>query len=408
MEGSETPNTYALAHRALSSKRSLRRKSIHWWFNVQTWFMNTILWMFVALSTRCRRTQRIRYIIDNYSKREGFFKRLVHGPEANCISQLRMSRVAFLKLCDMLVTNGGLKPTKHMIVEEQVAIFLLVLSHHRKNRTLITEFQRSGRTISTCVAKVLHAVLQLHSILFAKPKAITMDCNDDRWGIFQNCVGALDGTYIDVHVSPKDHNRFRSRKGDIATNVLGVCNPQMQFIYVFPGWEGSAADGRVLRDALTRRFRVPQGCYYLVDGGYANCEGFLAPYRGQRYHLSEWQNNNNPHNVHEYFNMKHSQARNVIERGFGLLKNRWAILRSASWYPIRMSCRIIVACALLHNFIRREHDIDPMEDEEIEEDEDDDEEDEEENFGGVDLCPTEAWTAFREDLAPEMYNAWMA
>ncbi|CAA0810629.1 Unknown protein [Striga hermonthica] len=27
----------------------------------------------------------------------------------------------------------------------------------------------------------------------------------------------------------------------------------MQFIYVLPGWEGSAADGRVLRDAITRR-----------------------------------------------------------------------------------------------------------------------------------------------------------
>lgn len=26
----------------------------------------------------------------------------------------------------------------------------------------------------------------------------------------------------------------------------------MQFIYVLPGWEGSAADGRVLRDALLR------------------------------------------------------------------------------------------------------------------------------------------------------------
>ena len=28
------------------------------------------------------------------------------------------------------------------------------------------------------------------------------------------------------------------------------------------------------------------GCYYLVDAGYTNGEGFLAPYRGTRYHLS--------------------------------------------------------------------------------------------------------------------------
>lgn len=44
-------------------------------------------------------------------------------------------------------------------------------------------------------------------------------------------------------------------------NVLGVCAPNMQFIYVLPGWEGSAHDVRVLRNALSRPdgFRVPRG-----------------------------------------------------------------------------------------------------------------------------------------------------
>lgn len=44
-------------------------------------------------------------------------------------------------------------------------------------------------------------------------------------------------------------------------NVLGVCNPNLEFIYVQPGWEGSAHDGRVLRDAITRPngLKVPQG-----------------------------------------------------------------------------------------------------------------------------------------------------
>lgn len=56
-----------------------------------------------------------------------------------------------------------------------------------------------------------------------------------------------------------DKPRYRSRKNEIATNVLGVCSQDMQFIYVLPGWEGSAADSRVLRDAISRRhgLRVP-------------------------------------------------------------------------------------------------------------------------------------------------------
>ncbi|EOY10236.1 Uncharacterized protein TCM_025594 isoform 2 [Theobroma cacao] len=104
--------------------------------------------------------------------------------------------------------------------------------------------------------------------------------------------------------------------------MLGVCTPDMQFVFVLLGWEGSVADGRVLRDALRRRngLKVPNGCYYLVDAGYTNCEGFLAPFRGQRYHLNEWRQGHEPSSPEEFFNMKHAAARNVIERCFGLLK----------------------------------------------------------------------------------------
>ena len=60
--------------------------------------------------------------------------------------------------------------------------------------------------------------------------------------------------------------RYRTRKGDIATNVLGVCDRNLNFTYVLPGWEGSAADGRVLRDAVVRRngLKIPEGmpCTY--------------------------------------------------------------------------------------------------------------------------------------------------
>ncbi|KAL6191772.1 hypothetical protein ACLB2K_038161 [Fragaria x ananassa] len=89
-------------------------------------------------------------------------------------------------------------------------------------------------------------------------------------------------------------------------------------------WEGSASDFRVLHDVVTRPngLRVPTGYYYLVDGGYTNGERFLAPYRGTMYHLSEWGDENMPRDHVEYFNMKHSKARNVIERCFGLLKGR--------------------------------------------------------------------------------------
>lgn len=70
-------------------------------------------------------------------------------------------------------------------------------------------------------------------------------------------------------------------------NVLGICSPDMEFIYLLPGWEGSTHDGRVLQDAISRPngFKIPKGYYYLCDGGYTNGEGCLTPYRGPLYHL---------------------------------------------------------------------------------------------------------------------------
>ncbi|KAL0552036.1 hypothetical protein IC582_011129 [Cucumis melo] len=61
-----------------------------------------------------------------------------------------------------------------------------------------------------------------------------------------------------------------------------------------------------------------------------------------------------PTSAKKYFNMKHSSARNVIERTFGVLKGRWAILSGKSYYPLQVHCRTILACCSLHNLINRE------------------------------------------------------
>ncbi|XP_048491189.1 uncharacterized protein LOC109133657 [Beta vulgaris subsp. vulgaris] len=234
-----------------------------------------------------------------------------------------MNSRTFSVLCEMVRDIGGLRATRNMSLEEIVAMFLYTLAHHKKNRSLARYFLRSGESVSRQFNLCLLAVLKLHHQLYKKPTPMPEDCENNRWKDFKNCLGALDGTFVRVHVANEERGRYRTRKGNLAMNVLGVCTPNMEFVFVLPGWEGSAHDGRVLRDAILRPngLKVPQGCYYLVDAGYTNCEGFLAPYRGHRYHLKEW-GYRQPIRAEEYFNMKHSKARNVIERSFGLLKGR--------------------------------------------------------------------------------------
>ncbi|KAL0361906.1 UNVERIFIED_CONTAM: hypothetical protein Sradi_3875100 [Sesamum radiatum] len=148
---------------------------------------------------------------------------------------------------------------------------------------------------------------------------------------------------------------------------------------------------------------IPRGNYYLVNSGYSNGEGFLSPYRGVRYHLKEWDSGrNSPQNHEEFFNMKHASARNIIKRTFGLLKARWAILRSPAFYSIKVQNRIIMACCLLHNYIRQEMADDPIE--QLLTDEGFGEEDSGEYLGTVDSNPI--WNTWRDEMAESMFNEW--
>ena len=254
--------------------------------------------------------------------------------------------------------------TLNVSVEEKVAIFLLVVGHGTKMRMIRSSYGWSLEPISRYFNEVLRGVLSLCHEFIKLPDPLAVQPEDSKWRWFEDCLGALDGTHIDVFVPLADQGRYRNRKQQITTNVLGVCDRHMKFVYVLAGWEGSASDSRVLRDAMSRddAFAIPSGKYYLVDAGYTNGPGFLAPYRSTRYHLNEWAaQGNNPSNAKELFNLRHSTARNVIERTFGLLKMRWAILRKNSYFDLQNQIRIINACCILHNFVRdRQRDMDDL------------------------------------------------
>lgn len=94
------------------------------------------------------------------------------------------------------------------------------------------------------------------------------------------------------------------------------------------------------------------GKFYLVDSGYPNRRGYLAPYKGTKYHLPEFQNGTMVKGLKETFNFAHSSLRNIVERAFGVLKMKWRILLKVPSYPMKKQSEIIVACMALHNFIR--------------------------------------------------------
>ncbi|KAL5131317.1 hypothetical protein HKD37_12G034225 [Glycine soja] len=252
-------------------------------------------------------------------ERQSFLNRLYRGTNKDCIEQLRLSKNAFFNLCRILQEKGGLVRTRNVPTTEAVAMFLHILAHNLKYRVVQFSYCRSKETISRQFNDILRAVMKVSKDYLNFQPCTLEGAEANKWRWFERCIGALDETHIPITVSPDERPRYRNRKGDVSTNVLAACGPDLR---------------------VCRRFL---SMYFLVDAGYTNGPGFLAPYRGTRYHLNEWIGNT-PQSYKELFNLCHASAQNAIERSFGILKKRWSILRTPSFFDIKTQIRIINAC----------------------------------------------------------------
>ena len=106
----------------------------------------------------CRTSSRINYL---------FIQDILNGHERRCYEVFRLQVPVFKILCVDLVQSYGFKPSRHISIEESVAIFLITLAHGCGNRLLQETFSHSGETIHY---KVLKAVLRLSADII-KPNA---------------------------------------------------------------------------------------------------------------------------------------------------------------------------------------------------------------------------------------------
>lgn len=262
-------------------------------------------------------------------------------------------------------------------------------------------------------------MMKLYKLTVKLPPNETPEAIEDnpKWfPYFMDCRGAIDGSFIPISVKNLKNADarvpWRCRKNFYAQNVMAAVDFDMNFVYILPGWEGSAHDGKVLRSALEKGFEVPDGCYYLADAGYGSNIGLvLTPYQRVRYHLKEWEKvGQKPQNKEELFNLRHSSARNVVERTFGVFKQRFKILRSGGrdGFSIQTQVKLVYALAALHNFLNS-HGSDPEE-----------EADELERLGlleydsdpspqspdDIDYIDDRGMTVRRDEIAEMMWEQW--
>ncbi|KAK2424279.1 hypothetical protein QL285_034655 [Trifolium repens] len=248
--------------------------AIRRWFDLRRRAIAQLMCAIVYCYIRISRKRKISYSMSSERER---VREEVMSRISNCKTSrniVRMSPQTFLKLCDMLEREGGLRATRWSSVEEQVAKTLYILTHNAKNREVNFWFRRSGETISRHLHQVLKAIIELEEKFIVQPDGSTVPLEISSstrfYPYFKDCVGAIDGTHIRVKVSAKDAPRYRGRKEYPTQNVLAACTFDLKFTYVLAGWEGSTSDSRIIKNALTRedKLKIPQGKYYLVDAGF--------------------------------------------------------------------------------------------------------------------------------------------
>ena len=112
--------------------------------------------------------------------------------------------------------------------------------------------------------------------------------NTKIWPFFKNVLGAINGSHIPCTPPTIECGSYWNQKGSISQNCLVICSFNLQFLFRYTGWEGSATDGQVWEAALDCRLEMPDGYYYLADARYPGDDPqLLILYCGIQYHLEK-------------------------------------------------------------------------------------------------------------------------
>lgn len=169
---------------------------------------------------------------------------------------------------------------------------------------------------------------------------------------FQCCAGAIDGILIWTHKPMEkdceeagcvDGKFHCGRKGKYGLNCQAVCNVRGRFLDLSILYPGSTSDclafeGMSLYERLESGLLHKSLCLF-GDNAYLNAKYMATPYTSAT-------------GVKDSYNFFHSQLRIRIECAFGMLTQRWGILRCMipKNITLKRTVALVMCLARLHNY----------------------------------------------------------
>lgn len=288
---------------------------------------------------------------------------MLSSPLEYSYTTIRLRQPVLKALVSILINDYGLTYGRKVSAAEQVVIFLNSAVYKTTNNRVRQIYQHSPLTIRRAILKVSRLYCQLYTDIVIQldrdaiiPSAIVS--NPKLQLYLSSCIGALNGSYVPFKLKLVENaSAYRNYKGGLSQNVLVCCNFNSYYTFVLLGQEGSANDSTVLRDALRKGMYILSSRYYLADSGYSkNLAYILVLYQKTRYYLREQLAlEQKLETKEELFNLRYSQLRNMIERNFGIDKERQPILRNSpnKGYSTLQQSRFICTLLALYNFILR-------------------------------------------------------
>lgn len=185
----------------------------------------------------------------------------------------------------------------------------------------------------------------------------------NRWNI-PNCIGAVDGKRINIQSRKKSGTEFFNYKKCFSIVLMACCNANMRFKMVDIGAACANHDSAVFKQSglgqalLSGQLDIPppktlpytnnvMPHFFVADAAFSLHINIILPFSGSN--LGEKKN---------IFNYRVSRARRTIESSFGILSQRWQILKKPIVASVEVCDLIVQATVVLHNYLQnREVDI---------------------------------------------------
>lgn len=232
----------------------------------------------------------------------------------------------------------------------EVLVFIYWLAHATSYRVISTAFDIPRSTIHDIVHRISRAVIGILGQTIRFPRGDQLEEVGAGFSHLAGCppfsvvVGAVDGCHVRIKPPAANAQCYFNRKLFPSIQLQAICDHRGRFLDIFVGFPGSVHDARVLKNSpvYVRQLYPPEGKCILGDGGYP-C--LAAPMRLVTPYREPVQNS-----AQARFNRKHSRARCIIERAFGMMMTRWrSIFYKALEVCPTFAAEVVACCAILHN-----------------------------------------------------------